>query len=389
MKILMVLPRVPYPLTKGDKLRAYHHIKELSTKHDIILCALTDEKLHPEAISELKKYCISIHIFRLPPLGIFFSIVKAFFTGLPLQVGYFYNKNIEKKILKVIETSKPDHIFCQLIRVSAYAQKVHNIPKTLDYQDVFSKGVYRRQKKAALLFKPVLHLEYKRLLKYEHNVFDEFTHKIIISETDRALIPHPENKKIHVVPNGVDTDFFSPKETEKIYDLVFTGNMAYPPNINAVEYICKQILPLLIKSKPDIRILIAGTSPAKRIRKLQSKNVIVSGWINDIRNCYAQSRIFLAPMQIGTGLQNKLLEAMAMQLPCISSDLANKALNAQDGKEIIIGHTPQAYVDHILNLLKDDKARNTLANNGHKFVKENFKWGSLTDKINTIMETSP
>lgn len=365
-------------------MRAYYHIKELAQKHEITLCALTDEKVHPEALPELQKHCKHIHIFRLSKISIFFNILRAFFLGLPLQVGYFYNRHIDKKIQKLIAENRPDHIFCQLIRVAEYV-KHSNIPKTLDYQDVFSKGLERRKRKAPLLFKPVLGLEYKRLLNYENNIFSYFNHKIIISKPDRDLIPHPEREKIHVVPNGVDTDYFYPKDVKKKYDLVFTGNMAYPPNVNAVECISKKILPLLLKVKPDIRILIAGAKPVKAIRQLHSKNIFVSGWVKDIRMSYAQSRIFMAPMQIGTGLQNKLLEAMAMRLPCVSSPLANNALDAKEDVEILIGRTPQEYVNHIIALLDDDDKMNSLALNGHNYVMENFNWHKLTDKINDII----
>jgi len=379
-----MLSRFPYPLIKGDKLRAYHHIKELSKNHEIILCALSDEKIHPEAIPELNKYCSKVYIFKLKWHSVFLNVFKALFNGKPLQVGYFYDNKIKQEIDKIIKDTQPDHIFCQLIRVTEYI-KSSKIPKTLDYQDVFSKGVERRMNTTSFIFKPVFKLEYKRLLKYEANIFDCFNNKMIISKPDRDLIPHKNKDDIYIIHNGVDQSFFTPQQAEKKYDLIFTGNMAYPPNINAAEYLINKILPELKLYKPDIKVLIAGARPVSKIRKMQSENVQITGWVEDIRICYAQSKIFIAPMQIGTGLQNKLLEAMAMQLPCVSSEMANRALDATDGKEILLGHEPEEYVKHILHLLDDKQFADDIAMQGFKYVSVNYNWGTLTEKINEII----
>lgn len=386
MRILFMLSRVPFPLIKGDKLRAYHHIKELSKDNEIILCALTDEKVHPDALTELNKFCKKVFIFPLKKHRICFNVFKGIFGSKPLQVGYFYDAVVKQSIDKVIRETQPDHIFCQLIRVSEYIKDC-KIPKTLDYQDVFSKGVERRLKTVSFLLKPILKLEYKRLLKYEEEIFNYFDNKIIISKPDRDLIPHKDNKNIHVIPNGVDQIFFTPHAAEKKFDLVFTGNMAYPPNINAAEYLVNKILPLLRYHKPEIKLLIAGAHPVHKIRKMASENVFVSGWVEDMRTCYAQSKIFIAPMQIGTGLQNKLLEAMSMQLPCVCSEMANKALNASDGKEILLGLQPVDYVKHVLHLLNNTDFAEEIGMQGFNYVLNNYNWEVLTEKINKIIKS--
>ncbi|MCK4639192.1 MAG: glycosyltransferase, partial [Bacteroidales bacterium] len=314
MKILILLPRIPYPLEKGDKLRAFNHIKYLSKNNKITLFALNDSKVNKEkAFQALQPYCHSINFFDLSKFNIIFNVLLAFFNGKPLQTGYFFSRRAKKRINKIISETKPDHIFCQLIRVAEYV-KNQNIPKTLDYQDVFSKGVERRIHTSPFYLKPFLKLEYKRLLKYENKIFDYFDNKIIISEPDRKLIPHPEKDKIVIVMNGVDTDFFKPINRKKEYDIVFAGNMGYPPNVNGVEFLVKQILPIVRRNKPEIKVLIAGANPDRKVIAVKSKNIHVTGWVEDIRECYAKARIFIAPMQIGTGLQNKLLEAMAMKI---------------------------------------------------------------------------
>jgi polysaccharide biosynthesis protein PslH len=387
MRLFFLLPRVPYPTEKGDKLRAFHQIMQLSKQHEIILCALNDGVLHEDAIPVLKKYVKAIHIIPISKGSIALNLLKTLFTKKPLQVGYFYNASSASKIHHLIEEYKPDHLFCQLIRVAEYAKGI-SIPKTLDYQDVFSKGIERRCATSPFYLKPFLHIEYKRLLRYEHDAFDAFDNKIIISEPDRDLIPHPDRDKIVVVANGVDTGFFKPIEREKEYDLVFTGNMGYPPNIKSAEFLVNEILPEILPQKPDLRLLIAGSNPHLRVLVLKSGQVDVSGWVPDMRECYASARIFIAPMQIGTGLQNKLLEAMAMQIPCITSVLAFKALNASAGEDILVAQTPKEYASHILMLLNDKEKAKMIAQNGFDFVRKNFSWEKETEKINKLIINS-
>jgi len=385
MKIFILLPRIPYPLEKGDKLRAFNHIKYLSKNNKITLFALNDSKINKEkAFQALQPYCCSINFFDLSKFSILFNVLLAFFNGKPLQSGYFFNRRAKKRINKIISETKPDHIFCQLIRVAEYV-KNQNIPKTLDYQDVFSKGVERRIHTSPFYLKPFLKLEYKRLLKYENKIFDYFDNKIIISEPDRELIPHPEKDKIVIVMNGVDMDFFKPIDRKKEYDIVFTGNMGYPPNVNGVEFLVKQILPIVRRNKPEIKVLIAGANPDRKVIAVKSKNVHVTGWVEDIRECYAKARIFIAPMQIGTGLQNKLLEAMAMKIPCISSHLANNALNAKSGKEIKIGGSAEEYAQHIIYLLDNKDKANEIALNAYNFVLNNYNWEKATEKLEELM----
>jgi len=387
MRIFVLLPRVPYPTEKGDKLRAFHQIKQLSRQHEIILCSLNDSVLHKDALHVLKKYVKAVHVISLNKFSILFNIVKAFFGGRPMQVGYFYSPSAKKQVLKLISAYKPDHIFCQLVRVAEYVMDVP-IPKTIDYQDVFSKGIDRRIALSPFYLRPFLRMEHRRLQNYERMVFDRFDNKIIISEPDRDLIPHPDRNNIVVVANGVDTDFFSPMVREKKYDLVFTGNMGYPPNINSAEYLVNQILPKLLTHKHDLRLLLAGSNPNIRVMVLKSNQVEVSGWVPDMRECYASAKVFIAPMQIGTGLQNKLLEAMAMQIPCITSPLAFQALKAKSGEEILVAETPEEYVKQILFLLDNPDKAKEIGLNGYRFVHDNFSWERETAKIEKLMTES-
>jgi len=375
LKIFVLLSRIPYPLEKGDKLRAYHQLVHLSKNNEIILFCLNDGIEDPKAKPILEKICKEVHFFHLSKAAIILNLIKGLFSKLPFQINYFYHTNAQKEIDKVINNTKPDRIYCQLIRTTEYLKKIKHIKKTLDYMDVFSKGIERRMENSSGIIKYFFNKEFKALINYEEDIFNYFEHKIIISEQDRNYIPHPNKNEITIIPNGVDVDFFRPKSVhEKTYDIVFTGNMSYPPNVAAATYLGEKIIPLLTRYRPDIKLLIAGSYPALAVLALRSENIHISGWVDDMRNCYATSKIFVAPMQIGTGLQNKLLEAMSMKLPCITTSLANNALGAKPDEQIILASTPEEFTEKILKLLNYPAEAEALAENGYNFVHQHYLW---------------
>jgi sugar transferase (PEP-CTERM/EpsH1 system associated) len=382
MRIFVLLSRIPYPLEKGDKLRAYHQIRVLSEKHEIILCALNPVR-HADkqkAFEFLQPYCRSVTFIDLPAGTRALNILKAFVTGLPLQTGYFFSVKANKKIMDLIREYRPDYLFAQLSRTALYLMDLP-YKKVLDYQDAFSHGMKRRADKARWPAKLLFNLEHKRMQAFEKKIFDRFDHKVIISEQDRDLIPHDLKQDILVVRNGVDTEFFIPLQREKNQEIVFTGNMNYPPNVDAAQFLAREIMPLVWKEKPGIRLLLAGASPHPKVKILENKNICVSGWMDDIREAYATSEIFIAPMRIGTGLQNKLLEAMAMKIPCVTTPLANAALRATPQKEILTGSNARELADALLFLLENADRRKVLAENGFRFVKQNYRWHKATEPI--------
>lgn len=386
MKIFVLLPRIPYPLEKGDKLRAFNQIKQLAKRNEIVLCALNDNAKvnEQDAFRALQPYCQSINFIRINKLQILLGLVRAFFKGLPMQCGYFYNRKAAKRIDKLIQKHKPDMLYGQLLRVAEYIRH-KDIPKALDYQDIFSYGMKRRADIASSLTRPIYNMEYRRLKRYEAAIFEDFDVRTIISEPDRKLFPHEQRDEILIIPNGVDHDYFKPQEREKKYDLVFTGNMSYPPNVNAVEYLANEILPIVWKSLPETTLYIAGATPDPKVKKAASEKIIVSGWLDDIRDAYAQSRVFIAPMRIGTGLQNKLLEAMSMRLPAITSPLANASLGAKPNEEILIGSNAEEMAKNILTLLTDAQKAEQIAQAGFEFTNRVYDWGRATERLEEEM----
>lgn len=386
MKIFVIASRIPYPLEKGDKLRIYHQIKELSKKHEVLLCCLHENKVSDEARTELQKICEELVFIPLNRWKIPFNLLFTIFTSKPFQVSYFYQKNAQRKIDKLIKEFKPDYIYAQLIRTSEYVKHYYSISKTIDYMDSFSKGMERRAENSSFFPSLVFESEAKRLLRYENLIYEYFDHHTIISVQDREQIWHENRNKISVIPNGLDAEFFHPKEQVKKYDLLFLGNMSYIPNIDAAIYLAKEIFPLVKKVLENCTLMIAGATPHAKIEALRSDSIKVSGWMDDIREAYWDSKVFVAPLRLGSGLQNKLLEAMATKTPSVTSPLANNALGAKDREEILIASDAQEFADEIIYLLLNEDKAKDISEKAYTYVTTNFNWEKSTKKLDQLIQ---
>jgi polysaccharide biosynthesis protein PslH len=388
MKIFVILSRFPYPLEKGDKLRAYHQLVELAKNHEVILCALSDQKVEDSWKEILEKKGIVTHVFQLKKPLLYWNTLKQILTNKPYQTGYFFQRGIQTKILRLLEKEAPDHIYCQLIRTTEYVKNIHHIPKTLDYMDALSKGMYRRAEIASGVKKKLFRIEGKRLAEYENRIFDYFNHHTIISKQDRSFISHPQRDQIVIIENGIGEEFSNyPANNSPQYDLVFTGNMNYPPNVESAAFLAEEVYPLLKADFPNLTLLLSGADPNQRVKELAIKDKItVTGWIDDIRTSYAAGKLFVAPLQIGTGLQNKLLEAMAMGRPSITTPLANNALNAVHNETILIASNATEFAEAIRTLLTDPELYDRLAENGKTFVLKTFSWPHAVERLVQLMQ---
>ena len=379
-KIAIVLSRFPYPLNKGDKLRAYHQIVFLAKQNDIFLYCLSDEKVNENDFNEVKKWCVSVEIFELNKTSIAWNLMNSFLKKLPAQVGYFFNANIQKQIEASILKIKPDVVYGQLARTAFY---IKDLPfkRVIDFQDAFSTNYVRIAENATFLKQIFYKRESNLMQSFEQNMLSWFDASTIISDFDKSQIAN-ENENLAVVSNGVDTHYFTATPKEKKYDLLFCGNLSYLPNKNAVIFLCEKIAPLLIEKMPTIKINIVGGNSAADFKKYASNHIHFAGWVEDVRTAYDETKLFVAPLFTGAGLQNKLLEAMSMQVPCVVSSVTNASLIATENKHVLIANNEYEFVEKIIQLLKDEHLQHSFKVNARIFVEENYSW----DKANQILE---
>ena len=261
------------------------------------------------------------------------------------------------------------------------------IPKYLDYMDSFSDGMKKRALTSIFPFSYVFNLEHKRLKKYEKKIFPYFDAHSVISEQDRIIFAPEIRNKIKVLSNGVDTEYFTPDDNKvKSFELGFVGNMGYRPNILAAVFISKKLLSPLKKEMPDIRIKIAGARPDKKVIQLAGKNTEITGYLKDIRDAYNDIKIFVSPIFTGIGQQNKILEAMSMKLPVITTTSVNNPIGANENTEILIADNKKEFTEKIKYLLNNPDEAKKIGERAREFVIQKYNWDVQSSKLNDILK---
>lgn len=383
MKIAILGSRFPFPLDRGDKLRLYNQIKELSRDNEIHLFCVGFEKLSDLHRKELEKYCRKISYYRISPFNRYFSIFKALFGRLPFQTAQVYSPKAKDKIAASINELNPDVIYTQLVRMVPYVAELEGI-KVIDYMDDFSSSMRKRATVSKGLYKQMYRWESQRTSSYEREVFDYFDAHTMISKKDAdSMLPEED---IQIISNGINFIFFeySPQMARK-YDVGFVGNMGYLPNVDAAGYLVNDILAFYtFRFKEELSVLIAGARPHEKVRKLESPQVNIAGWFEDIREAYSSIKVLVAPIFAGTGQQNKILEAMAMGTPVITTSVVNEAINATPEEQILIANNQEDFSLQIKKLLSSDELYGRIQQSARAFVEEEFSWQVTTDKLNRI-----
>lgn len=383
MRISILASRFPFPIEKGDKLRLYHQLKGLSERHEIHLIALNEIEIDAQDYNHLQQFCKGIHIIDIGKWKPKISLLKALGNNRPFQVQYFYQEKAKKEIHRIINEVQPDVIYCQLIRMSEYVREL-SFPKVLDYMDAFSLSAKRRVEHDHFFSRLFFSIEFDRVRKYESSLVKDFDQLAVISSQDYQYLVDtcaiPE-EQLHLISNGLDTSYFTPYESKKDFQVTFVGNMGYRPNILAAHYLVKKILPLL----EGVKTQIAGTRPVQAIRNYANQNIVVTGWMSDIRTAYNNSIIFVAPIFTGAGQQNKILEAMAMGLPCITTVVVNESIKAKHGEEIFVAHNEEEFANYVKLLLSDKDLREEVGRKARSFVKNLYSWETENKKLEELL----
>ncbi len=351
----------------------YHLLREFGKHHEVRLVALSDDLVSENDRKEIEDIISEVDIFYLSPVRKYASIFKGIFSLIPFQVSLFYDRSVHRKIKEIVKEWAPDHVFFQLARMATYAQGI-DVPKTLDYMDAFGVGMQRRAKIERGLKSGFYSMEARRMIDFEKRIYGDFDHHTIISGQDAGFLD--VSGGLTIVPNGIDTSYFYPRVRDKKYQIGFIGNMGYLPNVDAVEYLIHMIKPML---PGNYKYLISGARPDHRVKALASDRVEVSGWVDDIRDAYASIEILVAPLWKGTGQQNKILEAMAMGIPCVTTPAVNAAIGGTHMENIMLADDVDSFAGCITTILSDGELYQKVASNALDFVMQKYQWAHSAD----------
>jgi len=353
--ILFLTQRIPYPPTKGEKIRAFQILKYLSLSHDIYLGCLIDDPQDLKHVSAVNALCAHSFFATLDRRRARISCLRGLLTGEPLSVCFYRNRGLARWVAQVLRELAPEVIFVSSSNMAPYVLGLQSrIPVfVVDMVDVDSEKWRAYSKRGPLLLRLVHEREWRRVSKLEARIGHACDWVTFVSPEEAALFArqHPEvSPKIRAISNGVDHIFFDPAhrfeapyETDH-HNFVFTGTMDYPPNIDAATWFARTILPLIHRNDPDARFHIVGANPAAGVRQLTAtKGVFVTGAVRDVRPYVAFAAACVAPLRIARGIQNKVLEAMAMARTVVVTPEALEGIAALPEREVLLAETPEAF----------------------------------------------
>lgn len=389
-RMLVLTPRFPYPVIGGDRLRIYEICRKLAQDYDLTLLSFCDTREEFNLPPERDGVFSHVEKVYLPRWRSILNVLLALLTNTPLQIAYYKSGIYKKKLNELLVNH--DLFLAHLIRTGDYLRNF-NVPKILEmtdaismnYQGINTLGIKRGFRSY------VYKIETKRLIKYERSIIQDYPLVVLVSELDRQFLlgEAVENKNVVVCSNGVDLTRlpFELRINSKPIG-VFIGNMTSLQNLDACLFFAKEVLPK-IRERVDFHFRIVGRisdCDARGLEKYDGVEVLAN--VSNIASAVRDAKIGLSPVRIGAGVQNKVLEYMALGLPVVSSSLAIDGLQVKPNQNVMVANTPQDYVEVIVKLLEDPNLQKQLAYSAHEYVKKFHSWDSLLqpmlEKINLI-----
>ncbi len=387
-KVLLISHDIP-SMTVGATLPLYHMLRNLKDKYEFYLVCFDSGKYDVGDIDEYVKGYDTINIVEYTSFKdqlIYTTKNMLSFDNLKTRsfLNYYYNHNMSKLINKTIDEYNFDIIITDM-PMAFYAKNI-NLPRIVYAFDAVSDYNYKMYKKSeSFTSKIYWYLNYMKIHNYE-KVYNKFNSCIVVNNKDKKLLEANISIPIDVIPNGVDISFFENKNDCYDNRIVFLGDMSTPPNNDAVKYFIDEIYPSVLEEN-DIKFYIVGRNPSKYIQSLDNNsNITVTGSVSDVREFLVPGTIFITPMISGTGIKNKILEAMSMNLAVISTSIGISGIDATNGEDFILADTSHDFKNAIVELIINRNLRDKIANNARIFVKNNYSWKNSTDKLSTIID---
>jgi sugar transferase (PEP-CTERM/EpsH1 system associated) len=392
LKILFISYDFPYPPTGGSISRDYNLIRQLAKHHELhwVNRTITGE-VKAEHAEEMEKYFKTMEIVPWDYRNSIPGFIKSFFTGKPYIIYRFKSPEMEEIVRKKISDDNFDLILCDHIYLQQYLpdniQK--NIPIIPSNEDN-GYTYYKRMAEHTNLFRLLYgRSQWKKMLNYEVKVYNKYKAYITTSDNEKLnMKDYLKNVQIKVISNGVDINYYnSIQRTDFDPKVIYTGWFGYYPNVDAAMDFANNIFPLAKEKIPDLKFYVAGKMPSKELYKLQyTEGVIVTGYVDDMREYVKNSDALVVPLKVGGGTRLKILEAMSMGVPVISTSLGAEGLRVTDGKDILMANTKEEFAEKINLVINDKMFAHKISENARKLVEEEYTWEKIGDELNDFLE---
>ena len=389
MRILFLAQRVPYPPDRGDKIPTYNQLCHLAEAHEVAVACLADGEEDLANIAGLKSLATSIDVVAVRSFHARARALAALGSRMPCTVAYFNERRLHEQVAKRMRRGHFDAILVNSSGMAQFVEPYSDLPRIMQFVDLDSLKWQQYAENSSIPRSWIFRRESHCLLEYERNLARTFTHSLVctpreLEDLDR-LVP---GAAASCVSNGVDLEVFRPQPLEKIPgEIVFTGVMDYYPNIEGIVWFCRDVLPLIRLELPGVTLTICGARPDARVKRLaRISGVTVTGRVADVRPFLARASVAVVPLRIARGIQNKLLEAMAMGLPTVACSAVVEGVEATPGRDVFVADDPADFARATVRLFRDDELRRRTGEAARACMEANYRWEHQLERLDRVLE---
>jgi polysaccharide biosynthesis protein PslH len=391
MKILFLSRWYPYPADNGSKIRIYNLIKYLASYHEVHLVSFATAETTAEDLVAMRPYCQEIEVVRYQSYQPWrWKAMAGFFSPQPRSVIDTYNSEMEQVIEQKTTAQAFDLVIASQVDMAPYAIAIPGIPKIFEEIELTTRyEQFSRQHQP--LKRAWSRFSWEKLSRYMARLISQFDGCTVVSKGEltqlRQIVPH--YNPISVIPNGVDTSYYSGDfGAPAANTLIYSGALTYKANFDAIDYFLREIFPLIQTQCPSVKLFITGKLQGVPIDQLpRHEGVIFTGYLDDIRPTLAQSSVNIVPLRLGGGTRLKVLESLAIGAPVVATCKGAEGLEVVSQRDLLIADEPAQFAEAVLQLLQDPALRQTLSRNGQKVVRDKYDWQIIGRQFNHFIET--
>ncbi len=386
MKIAILTSRFPYPPDRGDRHTVFHLIRGLSARHRVTLISFTDGHEPPDAASQLSRYCSRIETVPLPRWRSWVQAWAGLVSPTPSQVCYYQTPAMGSRVACVLSSDSYDVVFNHMIRMAPFTAVVPHPAKILWLGDSLGLHLERAIPFESWWKRPGLAWEMQRVNRFQARISRHFAQVWTVSSPDREHLIRNGCRNVRVVPIGVDERLFDlqrvlPQDPR----IVYVANFAPQYNVDAAQHAARHVWPHVHRVLPNARLVLAGANPGPQVAKLgEIPGVEVTGPVPDMLDVYRSAHVLLAAMRYSTGVQNKVMEAMAAGVPVVTTPQVAEGIDARHGEHLLAATTAEDLAQAVLESLRDSEGASARARRAREHVRQRFPRGGLVAQLEAL-----